>query len=256
MYKLLKTITGRYLFYNKISLPRRPLWCHALWKFGNSKCCVFKRRHGAENLYKDLIFVPLQPVIPLKGPRYFDFRIWWCHGENTPIDRWRHESATGSEQSQPRAFLMHRKWKARPSYTPNARRACEDRALRGRKTLTLHILFIDFFTCFEKKHDCPAVQTHCRVYRTVLNWKVLDAFSALPCSLQNSVRCLQTNRSLDIKPSTDHPSVLSDQKALSEIGRSIPRVINTSSRPVSSVNFNRMILKKLGMPRWIKVKQN
>ena len=115
MYKLLKTITGRYLFYNKISLPRRPLWCHALWKFGNSKCCIFKGRHGAENLYKDLIFGPLQPVIPLRGPRYFDFRIWWCHGENTPIDRWRHESATGSEQSQPGAFLIKNGRRAPPT---------------------------------------------------------------------------------------------------------------------------------------------
>ena len=143
MYKLLKTITGRYLFYNKISLPRRPLWCHALWKFGNSKCCVFKGRHGAENLYKDLIFGPLQPVIPLRGPRYFDFRIWWCHGENAPIDRWRHESATGDDQSQPRA--AHRKWEARPSYMPYAGRVCEDRASRVRLLryslpISLHIL--------------------------------------------------------------------------------------------------------------------
>ena len=115
MYKLLKTITGRYLFYNQTSLPRRPLWCHALWKFGNSKCCVFKRRHGAENLYKDLLFGQLQPVIPLRGPRYFDFRIWWCHGENAPIDRWRHESATGDDQSQPRAFLIKNGRRAPPT---------------------------------------------------------------------------------------------------------------------------------------------
>ena len=138
--------------------------------------------------------------------------------------------------------FSHKKWEARPSYTPYARRACEDRALRARKTLTL--LFTGFFTYFEKKPDCPAVWIHCRVYRTVLNSKVLDAFSASPCPLQNSVKCLQTNRSLDSKPSTDHPSVHSDQKALSEIERSIPRVINTSfksSSPVNSVNFNRII---------------
>ena len=41
------------------------------------------------------------------------------------------------------------------SETGDWRRACEARALRGRKTLTPR--FTDFFTDFEKKTDCFAV---------------------------------------------------------------------------------------------------
>ena len=41
------------------------------------------------------------------------------------------------------------------SEASHARRACEARALRARKTLTVR--FTDFFTDFEKKNDCFAV---------------------------------------------------------------------------------------------------
>ena len=51
--------------------------------------------------------------------------------------------------------FSHRKWEARPSYTPYALRACKDRALRAHKTLTLR--FTDFFTYFEENPDCLAV---------------------------------------------------------------------------------------------------
>ena len=50
-----------------------------------------------------------------------------------------------------------------------------------------------------------------------------------------------------------HPRVYSDHKALSVIGRSIPRLIQTSSSPVISVNFQHKIIG-LGMIRSIAVK--
>ena len=50
-----------------------------------------------------------------------------------------------------------------------------------------------------------------------------------------------------------HSSVYSDHKALSAIGRSIPRLIQTSSSPVISVNFQHKIIN-LGMLRSIAIK--
>ena len=46
------------------------------------------------------------------------------------------------------------------SLASHARRACEARALRARKTLTPR--FADFFTDFEKKIDCFAVYSSSR----------------------------------------------------------------------------------------------
>ena len=192
-----------------------------------------QRRQGAENFYKDLLFGPLQSGVLLSGPRQHPYRQM-----TTGVGYWRRPiTAQG---------FSHRKWEARPSYTPYALRACKDRALRAHKTLTLR--FTDFFTYFEENPDCLAVQTHYRVYRTVLTQRC-QMISALQLALRRSnlVKCLKTKRSLDSRPSTDHPSVQSDQKALSEMRRSIPRVINTSfksSSPINSVNFSRIINKK------------
>ena len=48
-----------------------------------------------------------------------------------------------------------RDWEETLSLASHASRACDDRALRARKTLTPR--FTDFFTDFEKKTDCFAV---------------------------------------------------------------------------------------------------
>ena len=86
MNKPLKII-GRELLFNQTPLPGLPLRCHALWKFGNSKCCIFKMKDttGLETSTKIYVIGHLQPVIHKNSerPRYFDFRIWWHDGEKT-----------------------------------------------------------------------------------------------------------------------------------------------------------------------------
>ena len=134
LFKLLKIIR-RQLFYNQTSLPRLPLWCNALWKSGNSKCCIFKIKDakGLKTSTKISCSVHFTLVYSSAGL------------ENTPIDRWRQESATGDDQSQPRDFLIENGRRAPPTrLTPLGRvkiaRFARIRLLRYVLPISLHIL--------------------------------------------------------------------------------------------------------------------
>ena len=149
MYKVLKITTGRYPPY---ILPRLPLCCHAMWKFENSECSIFKM--------KDV--TGLKTFTKMYCSVHFNL-VYSSEVSKTPLRQIDDDRSRLLETPNHSPGIFHRKWGGggggapppRPSYTPYALKGWKDRALRPHKTLTLR--FTDFFTYFEENPNRLAV---------------------------------------------------------------------------------------------------
>ena len=133
MYKVLKIITGRYPPY---ILPRLPLCCHAMWKFENSECSIFKM--------KDV--TGLKTFTKMYCSVHFNL-VYSSEVSKTPLRQIDDDRSRLLETPNHSPGIFHRKWGGRaPPTRPTPLRGeriarfARIRLLRYALPISLHIL--------------------------------------------------------------------------------------------------------------------